>query len=665
MPRKQNGFGSSKSLSFKGSGRVDRGKGVGAAGTYPGNRRYGTSVTRTVIEKWNLDSDWTKWRTGYELWNQAFYSLLRREAELDPNYEGPIPIYDPGLPIVESNLPTDINFDPTKEITAGNEPYAIAQLLSILYQGTDYPTNVRFYGWEFPTMNSDVNTHYVAKREPLKVNLETGAPEDISLGFITSVLNDELKYPEQKQYGEIWVKGTPNLRGRLLLQMVNERLTDGVTTATMKYLLGEPSDICEQGEPAIYLGKTAPEDVRDSTDAPLEPTIVKVSFNKANVVIPETQTTYRVNQGLSTYRQTPTAIDLDNNPNELIGKIVYLPDFFKDLNVADFEQIAFIEDETYFAAGIADISEASQIYVLDPGVSLLPPSMYDITSLPQILTATNGTSLITGTYIFRKSDYQRFFGKTYLTASLVEERIETASYSVFPFVIQDVRVSGDTIELTSTPFNSEIQMYPPLTANGTLIFSDKSFTKTVPSNKPGFNYDYYPDINPWQDETFIAGQPIEPAITYTCSCPSHSKSILAVPQSTENEGQRLVNRQRRYPLPTVLSQDKFDGAGSQSAAGKIASWQTAADRLVVPTCKHSIAAMFADGVRVIESNQYPTQEARDEFEEKLYKKLMQYDNDFKQSFDRSGLSLTEIVFALAQGLNLDNTETAYVVLNSN
>ena len=114
-----------------------------------------------------------------------------------------------------------------------------------------------------------------------------------------------------------------------------------------------------------------------------------------------------------------------------------------------------------------------------------------------------------------------------------------------------------------------------------------------------------------------------------------------------------------------MSQDRFDGAGSQSAAGKIASWQTSADRLSVPMCKHSVAAMFADGLRVIESNKYPTQEARDDFEEKMYKRLLEYDRDFKLSFDRSGLSLTEIVFALAQGLNLDNTETAYVVLNSN
>ena len=35
MPRKQNGFGNPKSLGFKGAGRVDRGKGVGAPGSTP------------------------------------------------------------------------------------------------------------------------------------------------------------------------------------------------------------------------------------------------------------------------------------------------------------------------------------------------------------------------------------------------------------------------------------------------------------------------------------------------------------------------------------------------------------------------------------------------------------------------------------------------------
>ena len=34
-------------------------------------------------------------------------------------------------------------------------------------------------------------------------------------------------------------------------------------------------------------------------------------------------------------------------------------------------------------------------------------------------------------------------------------------------------------------------------------------------------------------------------------------------------------------------------------------------------------------------------------------------------YKRGGITALEVVFALAQGLNLDDVETAYVVLNSN
>ena len=39
--------------------------------------------------------------------------------------------------------------------------------------------------------------------------------------------------------------------------------------------------------------------------------------------------------------------------------------------------------------------------------------------------------------------------------------------------------------------------------------------------------------------------------------------------------------------------------------------------------------------------------------------------EFAASYSRGGLTTLEIIFALAQGLNLDDTELAYVVLNSN
>ena len=49
MPRKQNGFGNSKSFAAKGvNSRIDVGKVKGAGGTYPSNRRFGSSVHRTA-----------------------------------------------------------------------------------------------------------------------------------------------------------------------------------------------------------------------------------------------------------------------------------------------------------------------------------------------------------------------------------------------------------------------------------------------------------------------------------------------------------------------------------------------------------------------------------------------------------------------------------------
>ena len=65
MPRKQNGFGNAKSFAAKAvNNRIDKGKGKGAAGFYPSNRQYGSSVNRTVIEQYDLNSDWVKWRKG-------------------------------------------------------------------------------------------------------------------------------------------------------------------------------------------------------------------------------------------------------------------------------------------------------------------------------------------------------------------------------------------------------------------------------------------------------------------------------------------------------------------------------------------------------------------------------------------------------------------------
>ena len=82
-------------------------------------------------------------------------------------------------------------------------------------------------------------------------------------------------------------------------------------------------------------------------------------------------------------------------------------------------------------------------------------------------------------------------------------------------------------------------------------------------------------------------------------------------------------------------------------------------------CKHSIAAMFIDRIKVKEPNTYPTIDAREAFEEKLLEEIAEVAEEFNVSYKRGGITALEVVFALAQGLNLDDVETAYVVLNSN
>jgi len=140
--------------------------------------------------------------------------------------------------------------------------------------------------------------------------------------------------------------------------------------------------------------------------------------------------------------------------------------------------------------------------------------------------------------------------------------------------------------------------------------------------------------------------------------------MLSAPQETEDEGTRKINRQRRYPLPTSQGRTAYDQVGLAEAAGKIESWETREHQMGFKMCKHTIAAMFINKIKVKEPNSYPTIDARASFEEKLDQDIAEVGEEFSASYKRGGLTTLEVIFALAQGLNLDDVETAYVVLNS-
>ena len=591
MPRKQNGFGNTKAISFKGSGRVDKGKGVGAPGTYPRQRRYGSSVHRTVIEKYNLDSDWTKWRKGYEYYNQAAWYRLQDLDEFSGEYKD-------------------------------------SQIKSKLYQGTPYEVDVVFDGFKFATKGADSNNHYVMKRTTVS------SPD---LGTVTAVYNDPWKYPEYKANRELRVQGNPGADSRLLLQMIGERITDGETEATLNYILNS------SGYPALYVGKT----YQDPTEV-----IVKVPTN--------TLLTGSV-----------------ENPQDLVGKIVWIKNFFVEKSINSFLDFEFIDAPYYFGVRSQDKVSNVELEVLDPSSESLPPSLYDISQLPSIFTSDDSSYTVEGTHIFQKDLYQKFFGKQYVTADLISEQVDSASYSIFPFTIQGVREFNGFFELTSVPFTSELKMYSPPDGNSTLVFTDYSVTKTsideyngeyyhaagAPGSTPWLRVDT--DVNPWMDEVFTTGNSLRPATVYTCSCPNHSHAILRAPQETQDNGTRKVNRQRRYPLPTVMGRTDFDSLGLNKASGLMESWETREHKMGFKMCKHSIAAMFIDRIKIQEPSTYPTVEAREEFEEKLRKEIEEVAEEFAVSYKRGGITTLEVIFALAQGLNLDEVETAYVMLNSN
>ena len=601
MPRKQNGFGNSRSLGFKGAGRVDKGKGVGAPGRYPSNRGYGSSVQRTVIEKYNLDSDWVKWRKGFEYYNRAAWYRLSEE---NPNY------------------------DPTQPTSDDNPKLIPTQIESKLYQGTPYEVDVVFDGYKFATKNADSSNHYVMKRTT------TSSPD---LGIVTAVYNDELKYPEYKKYKELRVQGTPGADSRLLLNMIGERITDGETEATLNYVLNSSN------HPAVYIGKTYE-----------EPTIVTVSVPIDSI---------QLNRELT-------------DPQKLVGKIVWIKEFFVEKPTGSFDSFEIVEAPYYFGVRSRDTKKGTEIVVLDPQDEVLPPSLYDISSLPEVFSSKAADYTVEGLHIYQKDLYQRYFGSQYLTGDVVAGEVETASYSIFPFTILGVSSENGVLRLTSVPFTSELKLYSPPDGNVTLVFTDYSFTKLSIDEYDG-RYYHSPgkpgdspwmrlntDVNPWMDEVFTTGNSLRPATIYTCSCPNHSHSILRAPQATQDDGTRKVNRQRKYPLPTVLGKSDFESIGTNSAAGLIESWESREHRMGFKMCKHSIAAMFIDKLKVQEPNKYPTVEAREAFEEKLIKEVNEVAEEFDVSYKRGGITTLEIIFALAQGLNLDEVETAYVMLNS-
>jgi len=92
------------------------------------------------------------------------------------------------------------------------------------------------------------------------------------------------------------------------------------------------------------------------------------------------------------------------------------------------------------------------------------------------------------------------------------------------------------------------------------------------------------------------------------------------------------------------------------------SWATESYKTSYKQCKHSIAARFIERNKTKEPNSYPSISSRIRFEEKLQKEVRDIPEEFRLSYERSGISTIEIIFSMAEALNMDDAELAYVIL---
>ena len=588
MPRKQNGFGNFANSGFKGiESNTKKGKGTTAFGSYPSNRSFGSTIQRSVIEQYDLDSTWARWRRGMEYYFQAAY----------------------------------LNFE---------------EVNSVLFPGTSFEIPVTFDGWRFATKNADSKTHYSIRRS---------VPQSKQLGLIGEIQNDQREYPEQYKNREIWAKVIASRdidSDPMLLRSEGERITNGQTAATIQRVL------TSDRKPAVYAGKTPPE-----------------------------QTTLRVTIPLQEIQECDfIKIENKGNIQALVGEAVYMPDFYTERPISLFDVFEDFSDA--FTVQAAEFIGGVRLEILD-NTTALPPSLLDINNLEPIFKTDKAVGALGANFVFRKSDYQRFFGQQYLTAEVVRDQVNTLSYSILPWTIRSLQIDTENslVELEAEPFQSSAKLYTPTEGERWVIMSDSSFTHQEPDYDTDGNYLHALgapgekqwtklniSVNPWMDEIFAYGKVLTYDDLYTCSCPAYLHAIIRAPETYDEDGNKL-NRQTRYPLPTAKGQTLYEGAGFTRASGIAESWATPTYKKSFKVCKHTIASMFINKIRVEEPNTFPSYDTRVNFEKKLSADIREVVDEFRAQLERSEITTVEIVFALADALNLDEVELGYVLLTSN
>ena len=166
-----------------------------------------------------------------------------------------------------------------------------------------------------------------------------------------------------------------------------------------------------EGKPGLYIGKTKPNELA----------------------------TAEVEISLADLEASPWMQERNNDIQELVNEIVYLPDFYQRRDVSDVDEGSVFDYSDFFEVRTKLKEENQKIILFDyDDEDLLPPTLYDLAALPEdsLILETTGDSEIDGIFVFDKSLYQPFFGFTYLTGELAVSTVQTFSYVLLPFKVQ-------------------------------------------------------------------------------------------------------------------------------------------------------------------------------------------------------------------------------------
>ena len=98
-------------------------------------------------------------------------------------------------------------------------------------------------------------------------------------------------------------------------------------------------------------------------------------------------------------------------------------------------------------------------------------------------------------------------------------------------------------------------------------------------------------------------------------------------------------------------------------SGIINSWKTARDKFDLRCCKHTIAGMFIDDLKVVEPSTYPVAESRIKFEEELSKQMDKAEAEITSvSTERSEISLLDFIYTIGQLVQKTDTEVGSIML---